>query len=79
MGAAEVGRFLSDLAVQRRVAAATQNQAFNALLFLLQELGKLGNFERAQRTERLPTMLTKTVVERVLSGMSGTHELNARD
>ena len=34
MGAVEVERFLSDLATRRRVAASTQNQAFNALLFL---------------------------------------------
>src|SRR2546427_2299863 len=47
MGAFEVERFLSDLAVTRRVAASTQNQAFNALLFLYrevlhQEWGELG-------------------------------------
>ena len=45
MGRAEVERFLSDLAVRRKVAASTQNQAFNALLFLYrdvlhQELGQ---------------------------------------
>src|SRR3977135_4519975 len=34
MGAAEVERFLSDLAVTRQVAASTQNQAFTALLYL---------------------------------------------
>jgi hypothetical protein len=47
MGAVAVERFLSDLAVRRKVAASTQNQAFNALLFLYrdvlhQELGELG-------------------------------------
>lgn len=83
MGAVEVGRFLSHLAVQRRVAASAQNQAFNALLFLYrevlrQELGQLGNIGRAQRPQRLPTVLTKGEAERVLNGMSGTHQLMAK-
>jgi len=83
MGAFEVERFLSDLAVTRKVAASTQNQAFNALLFLYrdvlrQDLGQLGRVERAQRPERLPVVLTKAEVERVLSGMSGTHQLMAK-
>src|ERR1022692_1840669 len=38
MGAPEVERFLSDLAVARKVAASTQNQAFNALLFLYRDV-----------------------------------------
>ncbi len=38
MGAFEVSRFLRDLAVQGRVGASTQNQAFNALLFLYREV-----------------------------------------
>ena len=63
MGAREVERFLSDLAVRRKVAASTQNQAFNALLFLYrevlhEELGELGQVERAKRPERLPVVLT---------------------
>ena len=54
MGTFEVERFLSDLATRRKVAASTQNQAFNALLFLYREvlhaeLGQLGDVERAQR------------------------------
>ena len=68
MGAGEVQRFLSDLAVTQKVAASTQNQAFNALLFLYrevlhQEIGPLGEVERAKRPQRLPTVLTKSEVE----------------
>jgi hypothetical protein len=64
MGAMEVERFLSDLAVRRKVAASTQNQAFNALPFLYreglhEELGELGQVERAKRPERLPVVLTR--------------------
>ena len=83
MGAPELSAFLSDLAVQRKVAASTQNQAFNALLFLYrevlrQDLGELGRIERAQRPQRLPTVLTQTEVDRLLSGMCGTHQLMAK-
>jgi integron integrase len=83
MGVFEVERFLSDLATTRKVAASTQNQAFNALLFLYrevlhQELGQLGDVERAQRPQRLPTVLGKREVEAVLSGMTGTHQLMAK-
>jgi hypothetical protein len=71
------------LAVTRHVAAATQNQAFNAILFLYrdvlhQDLGQLVGIGRAQRPPRLPTVLTRTEVERVLNGMSGTHQLMAK-
>src|SRR4051794_14044526 len=53
MGAPEITRFLTHLAIERHVAASTQNQAFNALLFLYravlgQELGNLGATVRAQ-------------------------------
>ena len=83
MGVFEVERFLSDLATTRKVAASTQNQAFNALLFLYrevlhEELGQLGGVVRAQRPERLPTVLSKPEVEAVLSGMTGTHQLMAK-
>lgn len=54
MGHAEVRAFLTDLAVRRQVAVATQNQALNALVFLYREvlgreLGALGEFERPHR------------------------------
>ena len=83
MGGAEVSRFLSDLAVTRHVAASTQNQAFNALLFLYREVlhldwGELGGVERAKRPQRLPVVLSKDEVMRVLDGMSGTHQLMAK-
>jgi integron integrase len=83
MGAAEVSRFLSDLAVRGKVAASTQNQAFNALLFLYrevlhQELGAIEGVERAKRPARLPVVLSKLEVERLLAGMTGTFQLMAK-
>ena len=41
MGAAEIEMFLSDLAVRGHVAASTQSQAFNALLFLYRQVLEL--------------------------------------
>src|SRR5262245_32856927 len=75
MGATEVGSFLSNLAVQHRVASSTQNQAFNALLFLYgqvlhQDIGQIGEIERAKRPQRLPVVLTRTEVQKVLDGMT---------
>ncbi len=71
MGGPEVREFLTHLAVERRVAVATQNQALNALVFLYREvfgreLGELWEFERARRRERVPVVLTRQEVERVL-------------
>src|SRR5439155_24903304 len=59
MGAPEVTRFLTWLATDRKVAASTQNQALNALLFLYrvvleQDLPWLDEVVRARRPQRLP-------------------------
>jgi hypothetical protein len=56
--------FLEDLADAGKVAAATQNQALNALSFLYahvleQKLGSLGEFARARRPERLPVVASR--------------------
>ena len=71
MGAAEVTAFLNFLAVERNVAAATQNQALAALLFLYKavlevKLPWLGELVRAQRPVRLPTVLSEAEVRRLL-------------
>ncbi len=67
--------FLSDLAVNGQVAAATQNQAFNALLFLYREVlqAPLAGVQavRAQRPVKVPTVLTPEEVNQVMAAMSG--------
>lgn len=83
MGAAEVEAFLSCLAVEGEVAAATQNQALAALLFLYREvlgvdLPWLDNITRAKRPRRLPTVLSREEVQRVLAVMDGRSGLIAR-
>ena len=83
LGTAEVRGFLTYLAVERNVAAATQNQALNALVFLYREvvggeLGWLAGFEPAKRGQRLPEVLSRPEVLLVLGRLSGTHGLIAR-
>jgi len=83
MGAAEVRKFLTHLAVNRGVAASTQNQALNAIVFMYREVlrrepGEFGEFQHAKRPKRLPTVLTKAEVQRVLAHFDGTHGLMAR-
>ncbi len=82
MGAVEVEVFLTHLAVERNVAASTQNQAKSALLFLYKEvlgveLPWLDNVEQAKAPKRLPVVLTKTEVQAVLSRLTGMHWLVA--
>jgi integron integrase len=83
MGGPEVEKFLSYLAVERNVSASTQNQALCALLFLYQgvlrvELDSPINSIRAKRSKRLPTVLTRSEVLCLISGMSGKYKLMAR-
>jgi len=83
MGAPEIEAFLTHLAVEKHVAASTQNQALSALLFLYGEvLGKDLDFPidsiRAKRPKRLPTVLTKEETLRVIGCMSGTYQLTAK-
>jgi len=82
MGADEVGRFLSYLATERDVAASTQNQALNAILFLDRDvlkidMGRLENVVRAKKPKRLPGVLSQTEVSEVLNGMNGAPRLVA--
>jgi len=83
MGPAEVRAFLTHLAVNRTVSASTQNQALNAIVFMYREVvrrdpGDLGEFDRAKRPKRLPTVLTRDEVKRVLVHLEGTYGLMAR-
>lgn len=76
MGKPEVEAFLKDLAVQRNVAASTQNQALSALLFLYNDVLEqpIGYVDVlwAKKPKRLPVVLTRTEVKAVLSKLDGT-------
>ncbi len=80
MGAVEVRGFLTHLAATENVAAATQNQALNALIFLYREvlgveLGAIGEIERPTRRRKLPAVLTKEEVQRVLANVRPEFQL----
>ncbi len=84
MGVPEIEAFLSYLAVEGNVAASTQNQAFNAILFLYRHVLKISlqdekiNAIRAQKKTNLPVVMTKEEVERVIKVMSGQMQLMAK-
>jgi integron integrase len=77
MGAREIEQFLTNLAVNGRVAASTQTQALCSLLFLYQHvLGrKLPPLAavRAKRSKRLPVVLSCDEIRRLLAVIQGAH------
>ena len=78
MGAVEVINFLEYLVMKRNVAVSTQNQALNALVFVYENilhmpLGDMGEFVRAKRPKRMPTVLTRNEVEKLLHHLKGIH------
>ncbi|TAK47409.1 MAG: integron integrase [Betaproteobacteria bacterium] len=82
LGATKVEAFLSWLATEREVAAATQNQALSALLFLYKEvLGQnlpwFTELVRAKRPVRAPVVLSRAEVERLLAQLQGAKWLMA--
>ena len=83
MGEKEIERFLSHLATNEKVAASTQRQALNALVFLYRDvlLKPLDNSiapVRSKRKRRPPTVLTEKEVKSIFDHMRGTHLLMAR-
>ena len=83
MGKAEVECFLMWPANDRRVSAATHRQALSAILFLYKEeldaeLPWLDEIGRPKARERLPTVLSRTEVEQILSVMDGETALLAK-
>lgn len=82
MGEAEVGQFLSALALKGHVGGSTQNQALHALLFLFQEgfgkkLARIEGVVRAKTPDKVPEVLTREEVWRVVNQMTGAPRLMA--
>lgn len=80
MSGREFEEFLTYLAVEENVAASTQNQALNAILFLYkevlkQELDLQVDAVRAKRTRYLPTVLMKEEVFAIINNLSGVYQL----
>jgi len=83
MGETEISQFLTHLAVDRNVAASTQNQALNALVFLYKqvlkrELGDFGHIERAKKPKNLPTVMSQAETAGVLEIMTGRQAMMAK-
>ena len=80
LGEPEVKAFLTHLAADRLVAASTQNQALGALLFMYQkvlgrELTFMEGFDRAQRREKMPVVLSREEVQRLLTAVPDKYRL----
>ena len=83
LGAREVEEFLTFLATEKHVAASTQNQALAALLYLYKEvlrqpIAYVDDIVRAKRPTRVPVVLTRDEVRRVLAVMAGTPQMVAQ-
>lgn len=82
MGPPEVNEFLTWLAVHRNVAAATQAQALNSLVFLYDKvfgtpLGEIGDVVRAKKPRKLPVVLTHDEAMRIINHLSEPNKLIA--
>ncbi|GGE48766.1 hypothetical protein GCM10007421_23790 [Halopseudomonas oceani] len=80
LGPQEVNAFLSWLATDRQVAAATQNLALNAIVFLYsrvleQPLGDIGETVRVKRPPRLPVVLTDTEAMSIIVRLTQPYQL----
>jgi integron integrase len=80
LGAPDLSRFLTWLAVERQVSASTQNQALSAVLFLYKEVlaidvGAVPPVVRARTPERLPVVLSRDEMVALLKQLTGTERL----
>ncbi len=80
LGSADVRDYLSHLALKRKVSSSTQNQAFNALIFLFRhvfdvELKDLNKTVRAKKGQKLPVVFTIDEVKGIFKHLSGIHRL----
>jgi len=83
LGTGDVERFLSDLAVGRKVSASTQRQALNAIVFLYRDVLHKpleGSIQpvRSKRRPKLPTVIGREEVKRLFRHIGGTHALMAK-
>lgn len=83
MGKPEIEAFLSYLVIKRNVASSTQNQAFNAILFLYNhvldvDMPKDINILRSKKPVRVPTVMTREETIKLIGVMRGTHQLMAK-
>jgi len=81
MGKIEIEAFLTHLAVEKNVAPSTQNQAFNAILFLYREVLGMDisglNIQslRAKEKSRIPVVLSIEEVKQILANITGVNNI----
>ncbi len=80
LGEPEINKFLSHLAVSEKVSASTQNQALAAILFLYRQIfaydvGDLGDVIRARKPHRIPVVVTRHEIRRILYKINSPHKL----
>ena len=77
----EIADFLTNLAVERKVSASTQNQALNALVFLYKKVLKIPldnfDFKHARIGKRLPVVLSRDETQKIISNLQGEFHLMA--
>jgi integron integrase len=84
MGVHEINQYITHLAVERRFAASTQNQALSAILFLYRHVLGLELDEsalpalRPAKPKRIPTVLSRAEVKAVIQNMDGIYQIMAR-
>jgi integron integrase len=83
MGKPEIEDFLTYLVMKRNVASSTQNQAFNAILFLYSNVLNTDmpqdiNALRSKKSVRVPTVMTREETFNLIGAMHGTHQLMAK-
>ena len=76
----DIKGFLSFLAADKKVAASSQNQAFNALLFLFRhvlekDFGKVEDVVRAKRKPYIPVVLSRDAVDRIIARLNAPYAL----
>jgi integron integrase len=80
LGVYEIEAFLSHLAVDMKVSSSTQNQAFNALLFLYRDVLKISldesiNAIRAKKSQHRPTVMTKDETIKLIEAVAADYQL----
>ncbi|MGR9099982.1 MAG: integron integrase [Gammaproteobacteria bacterium] len=79
-GEAKLEAFLTHLAIDKKVAVSTQNQAMNAVVFLYKQVldlpfEKTINAVRSSKNRRIPVVLTQEEVSKIITVIEGTPQL----
>ncbi len=82
LGSYHINQYLTYLAVKKNVAASTQNQALNAIVFMYKHLlrkdvTQIGDYVRAKRSHKIPVVLSKDETQLLFKHLSGVYKLIA--